>query len=121
MDFQRPLWQNVAAAAVAAGLDDPRFEPVRLEELPELRLEISVLDPPVPIERWEDFDVTRHGIIVERDGRRALLLPKVAREFGWSAEQVLQAVCEKAGLPAELWRDRATRWQVFTAVDFAET
>lgn len=121
MDFSRPLWENVAVAAVAAGLNDPRFEPVSEGELPQLRLEISVLDPPVPIARWEDFDVTRHGVIVERAGRRALLLPKVAQEFGWGAEQVLRAVCEKAGLPAEVWRDRATRWQVFTAVDFAES
>jgi AmmeMemoRadiSam system protein A len=120
MDFARPLWENVAGAAVAAALEDPRFPPVTADELPELRVEISVLEPPVPIARWEDFDVHRHGILVQREGRRALLLPKVAQEYGWGAEQVLRCVCEKAGLPAEAWRDRATQWQVFTAIDFAE-
>jgi AmmeMemoRadiSam system protein A len=120
MDFGRPLWKNVIDAAVASALDDSRFTPVLPEELPELRLEISVLEPPVDLPRFADFDAQRHGIIVQRGLCRALLLPKVAQEYGWNAEQVLECVCRKAGLPAEAWRDPETRFQVFTAIDFGE-
>lgn len=119
MDFDRPLWENVVGAAAAA-LRDPRFAPVTAGELPELRVEISVLERPVELPRVEDFDARRQGIIVQRGMRRALLLPKVAEEYGWTEEQVLRCVCEKAGLPAGAWREAGTRFQVFTAVDFGE-
>jgi AmmeMemoRadiSam system protein A len=120
MDSARPVWKNVTAAAVAAALEDSRFAPVEPGELAAIRLEISILEPPVDLPRLEDFNPQEHGIIVERGLRQALLLPKVAQEYGWSAEQVLDAVCEKAGLPAAAWRGPGTRLQIFTAVDFAE-
>ena len=66
------------------------------------------------------FDVTRHGIIVEKGWRHALLLPKVASEQGWDATKTLEMVCWKAGLPADAWRDPSARLQVFTAFDFGE-
>ena len=120
MDFARPLWENVIGAAVASALDDPRFEPVMPEELPELHLEISVLEPPVALARIEAFDAQRHGIIIEKDYRHALLLPKVAQEYGWNEAQVLDCLCRKAGLPGDAWREADARLEVFTAVDFAE-
>lgn len=120
MDFARPVWKNVRAAAVASALEDSRFRPVQVDELPEIRLEISILEPPVELLRLEDFDPQRHGIIVERGHRQALLLPKVAQEHGWGTEQVMEAVCEKAGLPLDAWREQGTRLQIFTAFDFAE-
>ena len=49
MRFDVPLWINVREAAAAAALDDPRFLPVDESELPALELEVSVLDPPVPL------------------------------------------------------------------------
>ena len=81
---------------------------------------ISILNPPEDLPRPEMFDVTRHGIIVEKGWRHALLLPKVASEQGWDATKTLEAVCWKAGLPADAWRDPAARLKVFTAFDFGE-
>jgi len=121
MDFERPLWENVIAAAIASALEDPRFPPLEAKELPEIRLEISVLEPPVPLARFEDFDVKRHGIIVEKGLRHALLLPKVAQEYGWGAEKTLETVCWKAGLPSQAWREPDARLQVFEAIDFGES
>lgn len=121
MDFTRPVWENVVDAAASAALDDPRFTPVQPDELTDLRLEISILEPPVDLLRIEDFDVQRHGIIFQCGSRRALLLPKVAQEYGWNAEQVLECVCQKAGLAADAWRDHEARFQVFTAIDFGES
>jgi len=120
MDFERPLWLNARDAAVASALEDPRFSPVEPRELGGLKIEISILNPPEDLPRPEMFDVLRHGIIVEKGWRHALLLPKVAQEQGWDATKTLEAVCWKAGLPADAWRDPAARLQVFTAFEFGE-
>ncbi len=120
MQFEVPLWRNVRDAAVAAALDDPRFEPVCEAELPALELEISVLDPPLPIAEPSSFVAGRHGIVVERGLRRALLLPQVATEMGWGEPQMLEAVCRKADLPGDAWRDPSTRLLIFNSTCFGE-
>jgi len=121
MDFKQPLWQNVIAAAVASALEDPRFSPVQPKELAELHVEISVLEPPVPLARVEDFDAQRHGIIIQKGFNHGLLLPKVAQEYGWNAQKTLEMVCWKAGLPPQAWREPDARLQVFEAFDFCES
>jgi AmmeMemoRadiSam system protein A len=120
MDFARPLWENVQHAAVASALHDPRFPPVIADELPELRLEISALQPPRPIESFEDFEVGRHGIILELGRRHGLFLPQVAPEQGWDREKTLEMLCYKAGLPPDAWLDPAARLSVFEAEVFSE-
>jgi AMMECR1 domain-containing protein len=57
-------------------------------------------------------------VIVERGGRRGLLLPEVATEFSWGATQMFDAVCRKAGLPVDAWRDPGTRLRWFRTVRF---
>ncbi len=118
MRFDVPLFINVRDAAVAAALDDPRFLPVARSELASLELEVSVLEPPVELLDASGFEAGRHGVVVERGMRRGLLLPQVATEMGWSAEQMLDAVCRKAGLPESAWRDKETRLFVFESVCF---
>jgi AmmeMemoRadiSam system protein A len=120
MDFERPLWANAVDAAVASALEDTRFQPVTPEELGEITIEISILESPEELPEPGMFDVQRHGIIVQKGWRHALLLPKVAQEQEWDATKTLEMVCEKAGLPVDAWRDPAVRLQVFTAFDFAE-
>ncbi len=118
--FDRPLWENVLAAGAIVPLEDPRFMPVSEAELPDIRLEVSVLAPPVELPGPDAFDVDTQGIIVERSGRRALLLPQVAQEYGWDAARTLDAVCEKAGLATDAWRWPGTRLLGFRAVHVAE-
>jgi AmmeMemoRadiSam system protein A len=118
--FDVPLWQNVRDAAAAAALDDPRFLPISEPELPDLVVEVSVLEPPVPLSDPAAFVAGRDGIVVEKGGHRALLLPQVALEMEWEAPQMLEAVCRKAHLPGDAWRDPETRLSVFRSVCFSE-
>ena len=120
MRFEVPLWVNVRDSARAAALDDPRFLPVAESELPDLELEISVLDPPIRIADPAEFVAGRHAIVVERGGHQALFLPQVAGEMGWDEAQMLDAVCRKANLPHDAWRDPATVLSVFESVCFSE-
>jgi AmmeMemoRadiSam system protein A len=108
-----PVERAIVHAAGMAALDDPRFEPVGLAELPELDLEVSVLAPPRSLEDPGTFVPGRDGVVVEARGRRGLLLPQVATEMGWGATEMLAGACQKAGLPADAWLDPATHLEVF--------
>jgi AmmeMemoRadiSam system protein A len=118
MRYDIPLWLNVRDSAVAAARDDPRFVPVAVIELPEIEIEISVLEPPVAIDDPAMFEAGRHGIMVEKGGCRALLLPQVAAEMGWHEVEMLDAVCAKAGLAPGAWSNPATRLYVFESACF---
>ena len=113
-----PLFKVVQECAVSAATEDPRFPPVSSNELPSLRVEISVLTPLVPI-RPEEVEVGRHGLMVAQGGMRGLLLPQVPGEFGWDRETFLDQTCVKAGLPPSAWRHGATLL-AFTAEVFGE-
>ena len=113
-----PLFKVVQECAVAAATEDPRFPPVSSNELPSLRVEISVLTPLVPI-RPEEIEIGRHGLMVTQGRMRGLLLPQVAVEWGWDRETFLDQTCVKAGLPSSAWRHGATLL-AFTAEVFGE-
>ena len=102
------LAAEVVRCAAESATEDPRFPPVIGDELPELSLEISVLAPLEPIEpRPDAFTIGAHGLVVEQGYHRGLLLPQVAIEWGWDAEQFLRQTCVKAGLPPDAWRNGA--------------
>jgi uncharacterized protein len=112
------LYSTVAETARAAALDDPRFEPVTIEEAPDLKVEISVLSPLQPIHA-EEIVVGKHGLVVMQGSHRGLLLPQVAGEWGWDRETFLTQTCLKAGLPPDAWLHGA-ELQAFTAEVFGE-
>ncbi len=109
----KPLGVTVRECAMAAALEDPRFEPVAPRELPSLHIEISVLSPLEEIAP-EQIEVGRHGLLVSRGRQRGLLLPQVAVEWKWNRERFLEETCIKAGLLPDDWKHGA-RIQAFTA------
>lgn len=98
---------------------DPRFDPVRLGELPDISLEVSVLTPEREIASVDEIEIGRHGLIVEQGSRRGLLLPQVPRQHGWNRETFVAQACLKAGLPVDAWR-RGAYLFVFEAQVFGE-
>lgn len=113
-----PLFRTVQECAVAAATEDPRFMPVSAGELDALEIEVSVLTPPAPV-RADGILVGRHGLMIRKEGRRGLLLPQVATEYGWDRETFLAHLCLKAGLPPDAWREGAELLS-FTAEVFGE-
>src|SRR3954453_6217708 len=116
LDATQPMYQAVAQAAQRV-LGDPRFtaDRLRLEQLPSLLIEISLLAPLRAAESTTDFDLTGDGIYVTIGDRSGCFLPQVARETGWSKEQLLDRLCmEKLGLPARARRDPHARLHRFT-------
>jgi AmmeMemoRadiSam system protein A len=115
-----PLSQAVASNAYNAAFRDPRFYPVRPDELPELDIEISVMSPIELVTDVNAIEVGRDGLIISRGGRAGLLLPQVATEQGWDRETFLSQTCVKAGLPSDAWRSPGCRIEKFSAEVFGE-
>ena len=114
---------RLAEAVVRLGGDvaqhDYRFEPLRVHELEEVTIDLSVLSEPEPVGVPTDIEVGRHGLIIEHVGRRGLLLPQVAPEHGFDRETFLAHTCLKAGLPADAWQRGAAIYR-FEAEVFGE-
>lgn len=114
-----PLDLAVVTSAREAALEDPRFPEVEEWELPKLSVEVTVLSPIVRIGSWKEIRIGTHGIVLEKGGHRALFLPQVAPEQGWTLEETLDALAQKAGLARGDWRSGAT-FSVFTGQVFHE-
>jgi len=117
---EEPLWHTVKQMAIAAATEDPRFDPVTLDELSKIDIEISVLTPFKKIEDLDEIKVGEHGLMITQGHRRGLLLPQVASEQGWNRDEFLAHTCIKAGLHAEAWMDSETKIEVFSAQVFGE-
>jgi uncharacterized protein (TIGR00296 family) len=122
-----PLVNATIKAAVYAATDDPRFEPVTLEEFQEsVTVEITVLTPPIALETNDRkklpdmIEIGRHGLIVEGMGTSGLLLPQVATEWKWDASEFLMNCCLKAGLPPDSWLLNEVKVKTFEGEIFEE-
>ncbi len=114
------LGDNLRHNALNAAFRDPRFPPLDPEELSEITLEVSILSSPEPIRTIQEFEIGRHGIILQRSGRSAVFLPQVAPEQGWNRSQTLTYLARKAGLPDDAWQYADAKFFVFTATVFGE-
>ncbi|MFQ5406385.1 MAG: TIGR00296 family protein [Candidatus Micrarchaeia archaeon] len=119
------LDEAVVEMALAAAFQDPRFPPLQKGELQKVVFEISVLTVPKALDveaarRAEKVRVGFDGLTIEKEGCSGLLLPQVATEQGWQAEEFLRHVCLKAGLDSEVWLDETAKVCAFQAQVFAE-
>ena len=114
-----PITETVAEMARAAAFSDPRFPPLRREELESISIEISRLSAFFPI-RAEDVEVGKHGLLLRLGYRSGLLLPQVPGEQGWNRAAFLSGLCRKSGLPDGSWGDPDAILEAFTAEVFGE-
>ena len=111
---QDTLAEEIIANAISAANNDPRFEPVRPEELSNLRYSVDVLFPPEETV-MEDLDPSMYGVIVEDEGgsRRGLLLPDIPGID--KAQQQVEIAARKAGIrrdePVRLYRFKVERYR----------
>jgi AmmeMemoRadiSam system protein B/AmmeMemoRadiSam system protein A len=114
-----PLYKVVQDMALAAALEDRRFSPVKLNEMEEIEIEISVLTPLKPISSPDEFELGKHGIYMIKNGRSGTFLPQVAHDTQWNKEEFLgHCARDKAGIGWDGWKDA----QLFTyeALVFSE-
>jgi len=113
------LAQEIIANAISAANNDPRFEPVRPEELSNLRYSVDVLFPPEETVK-EDLDPSVFGVIVEDESgtRRGLLLPDIPGID--NSEQQVEIAARKAGIGrgelVRLYRFKVERYRENPAI-----
>ncbi len=111
---REPLFKEVANMAVASATQDPRFPALTSGELNNCTLEITVLSPLEKIVDTDIIEVGKHGIYIEKDLRRGVLLPQVATDHDWDRETFLDQTCIKAGLPEKAWQSPNVTIYIFS-------
>jgi AmmeMemoRadiSam system protein B/AmmeMemoRadiSam system protein A len=114
------LGKAVGAMALQSAFGDPRFPAVELSELKDLEIEISVLTPMKTVASFNEIVVGRDGVLLSKAGASAVFLPQVAAENNWSRSEMLDNLCQKAGLSTGCWK-RDAQFQVFQAEVFSES
>jgi AmmeMemoRadiSam system protein B/AmmeMemoRadiSam system protein A len=115
-----PVYLGVMDNAISAALKDPRFMPVREEELKEIDLEISVMTPLQKIKDYKQIRLGIDGVIIKKGYNQAVYLPQVATETGWNLDEFLGSLCRKAGLPINSYKSEGMEFLVFQAQVFGE-
>ena len=115
-----PLVETIRLMAREAAFGDPRFPPIKKEELACCHIEISVLSPMSVCRDPRRVKVGVHGLYLTLGARSGVLLPQVPVEQGWNLDEYLDYICVKAGLPPGSHEAPGAELRTFTAVVFGE-
>jgi uncharacterized protein len=125
LEAKLPLVLDVQEHAVAAALHDYRFSPITVDELPEIRIEISRLTPPVLLEYSGHEDLLQKlrphvdGVVLKTGERRATFLPQVWKKLE-APEDFLSSLCHKLGEGPDAWRKKNMEVWVYQVEEFSE-
>jgi AmmeMemoRadiSam system protein A len=110
LEAYQSLAEDVREHAVAAALKDPRFPPVKEDELNGIQIEVSRLTPPLPLEYSDAHDLLSKlqpymdGVILrDHSYHRATFLPQVWEKIP-DPSDFLNNLCYKMGVEPDLWR-----------------
>ncbi len=125
LEAYQPLAQDVREHALAAALDDYRFNPVQPGELGGIRIEVSRLTAPLPLEYGSPEDLLAKlrphvdGVILKDGSRRATFLPQVWEQLP-DPQEFLTHLCAKMGAPQSLWRKKHLDVFIYQVEEFHE-
>lgn len=109
----KSLIESTIDVAIAAAFEDPRFPQLTKEEFNDIEFEVTVLTQPELIEvahpnqYFDEIEIGRDGLIIQKGYAKGLLLPQVAPENGFTKEEFLDHTCMKAGISADSWMDES--------------
>ena len=109
----KPAIDATIEVAIAAAFNDPRFNQITEKEFEELEFEVTVLTKPEmivvahPDQYFDEIEIGRDGLIIQKGYARGLLLPQVAVENAFTKEDFLDHTCMKAGISADSWMDES--------------
>jgi AmmeMemoRadiSam system protein A len=121
LEATRPLVCDVAHNAFRSAFGDPRFPPLRDDELPRLDVHVAVLSPLEPLPAETEQGLLRalrpgiDGLVLREGARSATFLPAVWESLP-EPEDFLGRLREKAGLPFRYWSP-SLRFERYTARD----
>ena len=109
----KPAIDATMDVALSAAFNDPRFPQLSPEEFDELDFEVTVLTKPEmiivahPDQYFDEIEIGRDGLIIQKGYAKGLLLPQVATENAFTTEEFLEHTCMKAGISADSWMDES--------------
>lgn len=107
----KPAIDATMEVALSAAFNDPRFNEVTEKEFDDLDFEVTVLTKPEVIEvshydqYFDEIEIGRDGLIIQKGYAKGLLLPQVAVENAFTKEEFLEHTCMKAGISTDSWMD----------------
>jgi len=92
--------------AIEAGVKDSRFDPMDFEELTTCTVGVSLLVNFEPNLKWDEWEVGTHGIVirfaVQGTHYKAVFLPEVAKDQGWTKKETIEALIRKSGFKGRI-------------------
>jgi AmmeMemoRadiSam system protein A len=99
------LWIQVQKYAVFSAFNDPRFPPLQKDELPQIKIEISIIENVEDVKNISEIKLGEDGIILDVGGKGGVLLPEVATEYNLKTpEEFLDMLCKKIGAQKGCWK-----------------
>lgn len=117
---EEPLWEGIRNNVLKSAFHDPRFPPLKENELEKVDIEISVMTPLQKIDDYKKIRLGADGVIIRKDNHQAVYLPQVATETGWNLDQFLGHLCQKAWLPSNAYKSEGIEFYIFQALVFEE-
>jgi len=107
IEASRPLYQQAILFTRRAASRDARFPPLSNADLEGLQIELALIGERTRIGGPSEMHLDSQGVFLEKWGRRALFLPGLAAQQGWTPERTLDELCAQAALPKGSWRESA--------------
>ncbi len=115
LEPRQELWKDVVENSKSAAFYDPRFIRLTKSELKKIKIEISVTSIPKEIEYKDSEDLKKKimtkGVIIQKDWQGATYLPQVWEDLP-DFEDFISSLCQKAGLPADSWKNNRDKLEV---------
>lgn len=116
VESHEPLYKTIAAVTQDAAISDSRFNPLTKKMVDDTVVHLSILSHPKRVATYRDITLGKDGIIFELNNRSALFLPEVAAEQGWTKDQMLNNISQKAGLDIDAWRSDKSVFKTFSTI-----
>lgn len=126
LESEKPIYQSVIDNCLASALFDPRFTPLKSDELNDIKIEISILSK---LKKFPDFTSSesflkylnkyKPGLLIKKGSYQATFLPQVWKDLN-SAELFISHLCEKAGLDKNEWQKMDLEIYQYNAEVFKE-
>lgn len=125
LEAYQPLAKDVQEHAVAAALEDYRFNPVSADEIALLNIEISILTPLNRLDYNDSEDLLSKlrpgidGVLIKDGSKRATFLPQVWEQIS-KCEEFLSHLCVKMGASPNLWQQKHLDIFIYQVEEFKE-
>ncbi|MBI5151909.1 AmmeMemoRadiSam system protein A [Candidatus Peregrinibacteria bacterium] len=126
IETQKRLAKTLPEHAIYAAFNDSRFNPLRPDEFDKIKIEISLLTPPKPLEYKDAQDLLnkliplKHGVVIRKSFFSATFLPQVWEQIP-AKEDFLSHLCAKAGLDSNEWKRGDIKITTYEAEVFSDT